>query len=339
MTKKVLVYFSASRLVFLLFAFLATFVIPLRVGYLGQQYYGSEPYLVWIWANFDGRHYLDIVENGYRNFNFAFFPLYPLVIKVLHYVFPLNAVYLGIIISLISFPLGLYFVYKLARLDYRKEIANLSILLLSFYPFSFFYNAVYSDSLFLFLSAGSFYFARKGNWLIAGFLGALTTLDRLTGVALIPALLIEWISQHRKFIKNLKQAVSRFWRKGFSGFALISLGFLFYLDYLQVKYGDFLIFQKSMVAWGQAQFVFPPQVFFRYLKIFISVDPRLVEYWISVLELVSTVLSFGLTYFVARKVRFSYAVFMFLIFYCQFSPGGLLVCPDICSTRFRYSLV
>lgn len=313
MIRRILLFAFVSRIVFFLFAFLASYLIPLREGYLGKQFYGSEPYLIWIWANFDGRHYLDIVENGYRNFNFAFFPLYPFIIKVLHQSFSVNIIYLGIFISLISFFLATVFIYKIVRLDYKESIAKLTLIFVAFFPPSFFYNAVYSDALFFFLSVASFYFARRGNWLVAGLFGGLTTFDRLAGLALLPALLFEWFLQNRNVVKNWKRKITVFWNGCFSALCLTLLGFLGYLIYLQIKFGNFLLFQEAMVAWRQNEFVFPPQVIFRYLKIFSQVDIGQLVYWVAFLEFVSMVTYFTLTYYVGRKIRWSYAVLMFFI--------------------------
>lgn len=313
-TRRVLSIFLLSRLIFLSFAFLASYLIPLQEGYLGRMEFPNEPYLVWIWANFDGRHFLNIVENGYRNFNFAFFPLYPILIKFLDEHLLFNSPYGGILISLVSFFLATIVIYKIIRLDYGEKVARLSIILVSFFPLSFFYQAVYSDALFLLCSTTSFYFARRGNWLLAGLFGGLTTLTRLAGLALLPALFIEWCIQNQEILKSWKYSFTIFWRKCFSALCLIMLGFLSYLVYLQINYGNFLLFQESMLAWRQHEFTFPPQVIFRYLKIFLLVDKGLIVYWVALVEFISMITYFVLTYYVAKKVRLSYAVLMLFIF-------------------------
>lgn len=307
-------YFLFSRFTFLLFAILAANFIPLQEGYLGKQSDSYVPYLAWIWANFDGRHYLDIATVGYKNFDFAFFPLYPLVINILGRVLLISHLYLGIIISLSTFLTALFIIYKIVKLDFNNKTAFLTLSLISFFPLSFFYIAAYPDALFLLLSVSSFYFARRGNWLLAGLFGGLTTLTRLSGVALLPALFFEWYLQNRKPLSEWKKLVGQFFKTAFTTLALTLLGFLIYLLYLQIYHGDFLLFQKSMVAWRQNEFVFPPQVIFRYLKIFFLVDKNLLVYWVSMLEFVSVILYFALTFYVAKRARFSYAILMFFIF-------------------------
>ena len=320
--KRIFLLLVYSRLIFLLFALLAPSIIPLNEGYLGNQHFPDESYLAWIWANFDGRHFSDIVISGYRHFNFAFFPLYPLMIRILDYHLIVDPPYVGIFISTACLFLAMIMLYKIIKLDYKENIAHLSLLMLAFFPLSFFYHSMYSDSLFLLLSITSFYWARRGNWVLAGIFGGLVTLTRIAGIALLPALLVEWYLQNKgetnKIIKNFTKKnilpfLSKFLKTGFVALVLTSFGFLSYLVYLQVVYGDWLLFQKSMVAWRQHEFVFPPQVVFRYLKIFVLVEKDLLVFWVAFLEFISMVVYFALTYFVAKRVRLSYAVLMFFI--------------------------
>ena len=39
-------------------------------------------YFLSIWKNYDGGHYTSIAEHGYSIIQYAFFPLYPLLIKI-----------------------------------------------------------------------------------------------------------------------------------------------------------------------------------------------------------------------------------------------------------------
>src|SRR4029077_2699644 len=71
------------------------------------------------------------------------------------------------------------------------DAERLAVLLTAFAPMAFFLSAVYSESLFLALSVGLFWSARKGRWAIAGALGALAGATRSVGVVLIlPAVVL-----------------------------------------------------------------------------------------------------------------------------------------------------
>lgn len=313
--KKVLGYFVISRIVFILFVFFGSFLFPLQEGYLGKQIDLNIPYFFWIWANFDGRHYLNIAINGYNNFDFAFFPLYPLIINVSQNLLPfLSPIFLGITVSVLSLIGSFYVIYQIIKLDYDQKIAQRSLLILTVFPLSFFYHSVYPDSLFLLLTTVCFYFARKGNWILVGVFGFLSTLTRLSGLALIPALFVEWYLQHQlslKSIKNINIALlKKFFNTCFITLILTFFGILSYMIYLGIFFHDPFLFQKSMIAWGQNQTTFPPQVIYRYLKIFLFVDKNLVVYWIAVLEFLSMFLYLGLSLFVIKKIRISYGIFM-----------------------------
>lgn len=301
-----------SRIFFLLSAMVATFCIFQRRGYLGNYLNPHDPYLVWIWANFDGQHYLNIARWGYQQlatvgkFEFAFFPLYPSLISLLHHLLPLPHLYLGILISTASLFTAMLIIYKLARIDFNHHIAFLALFFLSFFPLSFFYHSVYTDSLFLFLTTASFYFARKKNWIISGVFGGLASFDRLSGLSLIPALLVEWYLQNRNLAKSkTKQVISALF--------LTFGGFFSYILYLQIHFGDWLLFQKSMIAWRQHEFVVPFQVIFRYLKIFLFLRPNILEYWIAVLEFISFFAYIFLAIYAWKKIRASYGVFMIVV--------------------------
>lgn len=303
-----------SRVLFFLFALTASLLIPLHDGYLGNQFDLHAPYLAWIWANFDGRHYLNIATIGYQNFDFAFFPLYSVLINFSGKIIPISPLLLGLLISISAFWGSLVVIEKIIKLDRKDKLTLPTLLLISFFPLSFFYQSVYPDSLFLFLSTTSFYFARRKRWVLCGIFGFLTTLTRLSGMALLPALLAEYFLQNRKLLENLREKIVPFSRSVLVALVMTGLGFVIYLTYLQIYHQDFWLFQKSMIAWRQNEFTFPPQVIFRYLKIFFLVDKSLLVYWVSILEFVSMILYFALTFYMAKKARLSYAVFMFFIF-------------------------
>ncbi|MEK7521524.1 MAG: mannosyltransferase family protein [Patescibacteria group bacterium] len=300
---KIVLLFISSRILFLLFASVASYFIPLDSGYIGKQIAPATPYLSWIWANFDGRHFINIAKHGYQNFDFAFFPLYPFLISLFNFLDPL---YVGIFISCISFVAALYFLYKLTKVDYSEKIASLAVFFACFYPLSFFYHSVYSDSLFFLLTILSFYLARKRNWVWAGFFAALASMTRLSGIVLVPALLVEWYLQN----KNSRNTP---FKKALPGIALGTLGIGGYMLALNVHKGDPLLFQKSFSAWNQAGVVLPFQVIYRYIKIFLSVSPKLLVYWVAVLEFVTLGLYLLLGLFVWRKIRASYGLFIFLL--------------------------
>lgn len=151
--------------------FFAVRFVPVQKNFLGGGYenYQKIPY-VYAWANFDGEHYLSIAKNGYGNGEQAFFPLYPLLIKILG-----NNIYIALLISNLSFLISLLGLYKLTK-------SKLVITLLLFFPTSFYFASAYTESLFLCLVVWSFYFFKKKKYFSGIVLGSLSSLTRVIGI-------------------------------------------------------------------------------------------------------------------------------------------------------------
>lgn len=163
----------------------------------------------WIrWANWDGKGYLDIAKQGYTPGMTVLFPIYPLSIKLLS-LFGINYFIAGIMIAHLSFLGGCFFFIKLAQMDYPKLSAKKALISLLIYPTSFYFGAVYSESLTFLLILTSFYFARKKYWLLASVLAGLSASTRLIGIAAIAGVFIEYFfnNHHRlnlqPVLKNL----------------------------------------------------------------------------------------------------------------------------------------
>ena len=151
------------RLALLLLAWLGFRFLPLREDFLGG---GSPEYLkapwLWSWANFDGVHYLVIARQGYCQFQQAFFPLFPYLIRYLTG-FLGNYLASGLLVSHLALLAGLFIFYRLVRLDFSDSIARRSVIYLLIFPTSFYLGSVYTESLFLVLVLGSIFAARKRN--------------------------------------------------------------------------------------------------------------------------------------------------------------------------------
>ena len=373
-------WFKNNReiLIFLLFAFFAWrvwlqvflwlgwFVLPLKEILLGGgDKFFTRPGL-WAWANFDGEHYLAIAHHGYGNFEQAFFPFYPWLIKTLVFPFKQSLFALllsGLFISHLSFIIALFLFYLLIRFDYDKKIAQTAIFFLLLFPTSFFFGAVYTESLFLALILGSFYAARRGKWWIAGILGALASGTRLVGIFLLPALLVEWIQQDklknkqslllRNQISKIKIMYQNVKRKNIFEFytvilhfaflifnllpiLLMSLGLLYYMRFLSINYQDPLMFLHVQPVFGAQRvadkIILLYQVFWRYFKMIATtkIDPLYFTVW---LELLSAALFLGLLVFAyLKKIRLSYLIFAVLAYITPTLTGTFSSMP-------RYVLV
>lgn len=135
-------------------------------------------------VRWDSIHYLAIAQHGYSSAKDArFMPLYPIVIRAVSYLVG-SAVLAGIVISVAAFVAAMILLHRLTELELGGAAAGSTILLLAFAPLSFFFSAVYTESLFLALSVGAFYAARRRRMGLAVTLGMLASLARVTGVLL-----------------------------------------------------------------------------------------------------------------------------------------------------------
>lgn len=311
--REIIYYFFSWRILLFLFLFLAIRYVPLQQNLLGGglQNYLQSPWL-WSWLNFDGEHYLAIAQIGYQPLTYFFFPLFPMAVRLVSnlggFKTPLFLAYTGLLVTHISFLLALVGLWKLVKLDFKRRIAKLTMILVLLFPTAFFFASFYTESIFLALAVWSFYFARNKKWFLAGILGGFSTATRIVGLALIPAFLAEgW--QGRKKIKKLA--------KPLLASLLTSLGIIFYTVYLKGQTGDPLAFFNDLsVTFGdqrQASFVLLPQVFYRYVfKILPNIPfdyfPALFTTW---LEFLVAGLFLGLSVLSFFKQRLSYALYTF----------------------------
>ena len=144
-------------------------------------------------ARWDSVWYLAIAGDGYGDgAREAFFPLYPIVAGIAGRPFG-SALVGGALASTALLGVALVLLHRLVALDYDRSVARNAVLVTALVPMSFFFSAVYSESLFLALSVGAIYAARRGNWALAGTLGGLGALTRSAGVVLLVPLLILYL--------------------------------------------------------------------------------------------------------------------------------------------------
>ena len=153
--------------------------------------------LVNVWFRWDTVWYLKIAAFGYspQDGTLAFMPLYPWLVRGFSYLSGGNYLLTAILISNLACLAALILLYEVTcREGLAEDAASRVVLSLLFFPSAFFLFAAYTDSLFLTLALAAWLFARRGNWLPAGLLGALATLCRLQGALLTPVLAWAWLA-------------------------------------------------------------------------------------------------------------------------------------------------
>ena len=344
---RILGYFSIWRTLLFVIAILAGILIVnfgARFPYVDRVLTITNlPNWVWGFGNFDGVHYLRLAQNGYSaEYSQAFFPLYPLLIKLFN-IFPKGNLdlslytdpsffYVGIILSNLLFVFSLFFLYKLWREEYNGKISNLALILLLTFPTSFYFGAIYSESLFIFLTVLTFLFTNKNKFILAGFFAALASATKIQGSLLFIYLLIELIYRYKDHLLTRGALV----KKGVTALILSVTGLITYMFYLWRNFGNPIYFLTSQPAFGAARSTIPivtlPQVFYRYFKMLTTVNPGNISFWNSLLELTFTIALIIVLIYSFKKIKFSYWIFVLMAVIMPTLTGTLSSMP-------RYALL
>ena len=217
------------------------------------------------WVQWDGYWYNDIVNNGYdRDFpksppeaeecnlgeglcqrNFAFFPLFPLSVKlfqqVIQLVMPVRSDVLGIVLANAYFVAAAVIFFHLVSAMLGKRTAWTSYFALLVFPVSYVFSGMMSESLFFLLMVATYYLAYKKKWLWAGIVGALLSATRILGVLVIFSIVLLYWEQHKKNI-TFNALRSQPGREFLLSLFLIPMGLLLFILFLQNHTGDALAF-------------------------------------------------------------------------------------------------
>lgn len=318
--REVLIDFVATRSAIIVIAELAAVIIGQRAGSHVQE---SSHTLLAVWGRWDAVHYLDIATQGYQGTDMAFFPLYPLLIRIVGALAG-NHLIAGLLISNASFFFGLLFLYKLLEREYDRAVARRAIFYVSIFPTSVYFTAVYSESLFFMLTVASFYYMRSRSWWIAGIFGFFAALTRVEGVLLVVPFLIEWWSAERRM--GFRALVD------LAAGALIPLGLAIYMAYLWVLRADPLYFSHVQIHWNRH--LAPPWMSIgnAFWKLTHAIGPQLVAN--QSLEIAFTLLMIAVLVGGWRSLRPSYIAYMALSILVPMSTSNLMSMPRFALVLF-----
>lgn len=253
-----------------------------------------------IWNRWDAVHYFSLAQNGYvatgeGRFSLVFYPLYPALVYLAHF---LTGDYLAatfFVSGLASIAAGLL-LQRLALLDQSPEVARNSVWFLFIFPTSYFLHIGYTESLFLALTLGCFVAARLRQWLLAGFIGLFACMTRVNGLLLLPA--IGW-----EVLEELRATRRISWR--WLGLGLMPIGFLIYLAINHQVTGDYFAFSKIMEEHWYKKLT-PPWIGIR--DVWLRLDGDSVTEGLH--ELFYIVLTFVAIIVCGWRLRASYAIWM-----------------------------
>jgi hypothetical protein len=151
-----------------------------------------------VWARWDSDFFLRIAQNGYDDASAAFHPLYPAAVAGLGRGFAGHYILAGLGVSLLAGAASFVLLYQLAERKLGADGGRRSVLYLALFPMALFFQAVYSESLFLFFVLAAFVLAERNSFAAAGLVTGLAILTRAAGLALLPALaILAWRNRAR----------------------------------------------------------------------------------------------------------------------------------------------
>jgi hypothetical protein len=194
------------------------------------------------WTNWDGQWYLRVARLGYQTVDAtAFFPLYALLVRLVAGVAGPAYVAAAVGTSLACYAAAMYLLYRLVVMDYGPRVAAATVAFASLFPVSFFYQAAYSESLFLLTTVACVFFARRGQWLAAGVAGFFAALTRNTGFLVLLPMGLFYLQARGWRLRRVDAHLA--W------FALVPAGLALWMAYLRGRFGDALAFSRAEVHW------------------------------------------------------------------------------------------
>src|SRR5436190_11062336 len=148
---------------------------------------GITDRLAGVWTRWDGQWYLKIATEGYHNGNgtAAFFPLWPWLVSGVGWLAGERYIWAGILLSSLFFLAALLLLHRLVRLDFHPADAGRTTFYMAIFPMAFYFWAVYSESLFLFLTVGAILAMRTQRWWWSALCISLAIWTRSAGLLLL----------------------------------------------------------------------------------------------------------------------------------------------------------
>ena len=245
-TKEIIWLFTTTRLLLLVITYFGYILLT-------APSYSNTPVnigaLLTTWNHWDAANYVRIAQYGYQSkFDYAFFPLFPLLIAVISYPFGAwSYLAVGTLLSNLALLGAMMVIYQIAVETEGEQVAYRTILYLCLFPTAFFFFAAYNESLFLLFTASTFLALRRQHWWLAGGCGLLAALTRSAGLLLaLPYLYELWQARESVGIASWKSTVLKLLPIG-----LIPLGTLLYMAYCWRTTGDPIAFATVQDHWAR----------------------------------------------------------------------------------------
>ncbi|MGI8662840.1 MAG: mannosyltransferase family protein [Acidimicrobiales bacterium] len=207
------------------------------------------------WLRWDGWWYVTIAEHGYsyrpgHMSSVAFFPAYPLVLRVVGAVLPGGVALAAVVVTLACGALDLVLFHRWCARRMSAEAARAAVGALGLYPFAWFlYGAAYSDAMFLGLVLAAFLLVEDDRPLAAGLVAFVATATRPTGITLVIGLVA--VTLDRRGL--LRRAPRGSLRRRDLGVLLSIGGLIAWCAWLAIRFGNAFAFVETEGAPGWNQ--------------------------------------------------------------------------------------
>lgn len=269
MNKKILITILSSKIAIFLIIYLSFSLLPFASGtfYRNFVYQKDQPIsLITAYQTWDAQHYLFLADKGYKkgNFSNSFYPLFPAVITLTTF-FTRNFFISGIVIANIFSFIAFYYFYLFVKVfAHSEKIAFTALLFLLFFPTSFYFSLIYSESLFFLLSICFFYYLYKHKFLLAAVFSLLLPLTRPLGIVIVIPFLVYFIFNYFKFSFR-KTSFYKTIDKNIFFLLFPFIGMSIYFLYLFLKTGSilegFIVQQYSIAQWNFFNIFLPQKLF------------------------------------------------------------------------------
>ncbi|HLZ16625.1 MAG TPA: hypothetical protein VKQ08_06275 [Cyclobacteriaceae bacterium] len=151
----------------------------------------APPSLAAYFSTWDGAHYLFLSEVGYQKNSpsCAFYPLWPMLIRVASHLTFHNHFLAGILLANLLSLIGIVLFHHFVTLYHGRETANLSVVLLLAFPGALFFQFIYTEPLFFLLITLFFMFLFQKKYFWVAVVGFFLPLTKAIGIFCIFPLL------------------------------------------------------------------------------------------------------------------------------------------------------
>lgn len=271
---RILKLFLFWRLGLLIITYLGSLTFPLIANEGLGAIDTTRQFDFWAsWAQWDGGYYYNIAKSGYSALeDFAFFPLFPAVVRITSSITGLTILTSGLLLANLVFLIFLYLLFILVALRFNQKIAASTLITFLFFPTTFFAVAFYSEAIFLALAALTFLALVQKKYLAAGVAISLASLTRGIGVFLIISLIYSYLSHINFALKKVNTKMLHLVPSVF--------GVALYMIYLAATTSDPFKFLKVQDLW-QRSITDPVSTIAPYLWLPLTMQAQPINVWLD----------------------------------------------------------